>query len=166
MVTKQKAFNMSLVNQNTQVIFMDEADMKLLDPDDWKILTQGGLTAHDRKYKKSHPTVIRCPMFITCQEEMNFCEQHNAAMDARLRKFHFRSLNSPPIPGVQQSPRDNAMDCLVWASSVALTPDDEQPPPMPGSASKPHEVDDDENRESQPSTWTESTTRQLANKES
>ena len=118
--------------------------MKLLDPDDWKILTQGGLTAHDRKYEKSHPAVIRCPMFITCQEEMNFGEQHNAAMEARLRKFSFRSLNSPPIPGVQTSPRDNAMDCLVWASNVTVTPDDELPPPMPGSDLKPHKVDDDE----------------------
>ena len=144
MITKQKAFNKSLVDQNTQVIFMDEAHVNLLDPDDWKILTQGGLTAHDRKYKKSHPAVIRCPMFITCQEEMNFGEQHNAAMEARLRKFYFRSLNSPPISGVQKSLRDNAMDCLVWACNVAVTPDDELPPPMPGSDSKPHEVDDDE----------------------
>ena len=43
MVTKQKAFNKILVHQNTQIFFMDEAHVKLLDPDDWKILTQGGL---------------------------------------------------------------------------------------------------------------------------
>ena len=47
-VSKQKAFNKSLVDRRTQVIFMDEAHVKLLDPDDWKVFTQGELTAHDR----------------------------------------------------------------------------------------------------------------------
>ena len=144
MITKQKAFNKSLVDQNTQVIFMDEAHVKLLDPDDWKVLTQGGLTAHDRKYKNSRPQEIRCPMFITCQTEMEFGEEHNAAMDARLRKFYFKSLNTPPVSGVQQSLRERAMDCIVWASRVARTPDDELPPPMPGSAAKPNEFDEKE----------------------
>jgi hypothetical protein len=72
MITKQKSFNKSLVDQNSQVIFLDEAHVGMLDPDDWKILTQGGLTAHDRKYKKTTPAVIRCPMFITCQKELDF----------------------------------------------------------------------------------------------
>ena len=49
MISKQKAFNKSLVDENTQIIFLDEAHAKLMDPDDWKILTQGELTAHDRK---------------------------------------------------------------------------------------------------------------------
>ena len=144
MITKQKTFNKRLVDQKTQVIFMDETHVKLLDPDDWKGLMQGGLTAHDRKYRSSSQQEIRCPMFITCQSEMDFGEEHNAAMDARLRKFYFKSLNSRPVTGVQQSLRDSAMDCIVWASKVACTPDDELPPPMPGSASKPNELDEGE----------------------
>ena len=144
MITKQKAFNNSLVDQNTQAILMDEAHVKLLDPDDWKVLTQVGLTAHDRKYKNSRPQEIRCPMFITCQTEMEFGEEHNAAMDARLRKFYFKSLNTPPVSGVQQSLRERATDCIVWASRVARTPDDELPPPMPGSEVKPNEFDEKE----------------------
>ena len=84
MITKQKAFNKSLVGKNTHVIFMDEVHVGLLERDDWKILTQGGLTAHDRKYKKSTPAVIRCPMFLTCQTEMDFGVEHISAMDARL----------------------------------------------------------------------------------
>ena len=65
---------------------------------------------------------------------MDFGEEHNAAMDARLRKFYFKSLNSRPVAGVQQSLRNSAMDCFVWASKVARTPDDELARPMPGSA--------------------------------
>ncbi len=58
MITKQKAFNKSLLDENTQVIFMNEAHVGLLELDDRKILTQGGLIAHDRKYKKSTPAPV------------------------------------------------------------------------------------------------------------
>ena len=100
MITKQKSFNKSLVDKNSQIIFLDEAQVGLLDADDWKILTQGGLTAHDHKYKKTTPAVIRCPMFITCQTELDFGKKHNAAMATRLRKFRFRSLGAPPAAGI------------------------------------------------------------------
>ena len=53
MITTQKAFNKSLVDENTQIIFLHGAHANLMDPEDWKILTQGGLAAHDRKYKTS-----------------------------------------------------------------------------------------------------------------
>ena len=124
MITKQKSFNKSLVDKNSQVIFLNEAHAGMPDPDDWKILTQGGLMAHDRKYKKTTPAVIRCPMFITCQEkmEMDFGKEHNAAMDARLRTFQFKSLKSPPVPGVQTFLKHRAMDSIDWASHVSQGP--------------------------------------------
>jgi len=74
MISKQKAFNKSVVDENTQIIFLDETHAKLMHPDDRKILTQGGLTAHDRKYKTSSLAVIRCPMFITCQTDMDLAK--------------------------------------------------------------------------------------------
>ena len=36
MISEQKAFNKSLFDENTQIIFLDEAYAKLMDPDDWK----------------------------------------------------------------------------------------------------------------------------------
>ena len=136
MITKEKAFNKSLVDKNTQVIFMDEAHVGLLEPDGWKI------QAHDRKYKTSTPAVSRYPMFITCQTEMDFGVEHNAAMDAQPRKFYFKSLSSPPLAGVQEVLRQNAIDCLVWACSVASTPEEELPAPMPGSLARPDDFNE------------------------
>ena len=129
MISKQKTFNKSLVDQNTQIIFLDEAHTKLMDPDDWKILTQRGLTAHDRKYKTSSPTMIRCPMFITCQKDMDFGVGYNNAMDVRLRKFFFKSLTSPRVAGVQEFLRENAMDCIAW--HVALYALQKMSDPLP-----------------------------------
>ena len=59
---------------------------------------------------------------------MNFGEEHNAAMDARLRKLHFKSLSARRLAGVQKVLREKGMGCIVWASSVARTPDDKLPP--------------------------------------
>ena len=144
MISKQKAFNKSLVDENTQIIFLDEAYAKLMDPDDWKILTQGGLTAHDRKYKTSSLAVIRCPMFITCQTDMDFGREHNDAMAVRLEKFFFKRLTSPRVAGVQEFLQTNAMDCVVWACSLAITPDDELPPPMPGTSVQQGDIGEEE----------------------
>ncbi|KAL9963708.1 hypothetical protein ACROYT_G027241 [Oculina patagonica] len=52
-VTKQRAFNKSMITPYTEVIFIDEATEKTLDMDDWKILTQGGYAAHDVKYRNA-----------------------------------------------------------------------------------------------------------------
>ena len=144
MISKQKAFNKSLVDENTQIIFLDEAYTKLMDPDDWKILTQGGLTAHNRKYKTSSLSMIRCPMFITCQKDMDFGVEHNTAMDVRLRKFFFKSLTSPRVAGVQEFLKAHAMDCIAWACGLARTPEDELPPPMLGTSSQQDELGEEE----------------------
>ena len=144
MISKQKAFNKSLVDENTQIVFLDEAYTRLMEPDDWKLLTQGGLTAHDRKYKTSSLAVIRCPMFITCQTDMDFGREHNDAMAVRLKKF-FKRLTSPRVAGVQEFLQTNAMDCVVWACSLAITPDDELPPPMPGTSVQQGDIGGEEN---------------------
>ena len=47
MISKQKAFKKSLLDENTPRIFLDETHANVMDPDDWKILTQGVLTTHD-----------------------------------------------------------------------------------------------------------------------
>lgn len=85
--------------------------------------------APDRKFKSSKAMNIRCPMFITCQSEMDFGEAHNAAMEVRLRKFPFKTLKSPPVAGVQKFLKDHAMDCIVWAATKAVEPEDELPRP-------------------------------------
>ena len=144
MISKQKTFNKSLVDENTQIIFLDEAYAKLMDPDDWKILTQGGLTAHDRKYKTSSLAVIRCPMFLTCQTDMDFGRDNTDAMAVRLKTFSFKRLTSPCVAGIQEFLQSNAMGCVVWACSLAITPDDELPPPMPGTSVQQGDIGEEE----------------------
>ena len=83
-------------------------------------------------------------MFITCQKEMDFGEDHNAAMNVRLRKFHFKTLTSQPVAGAMKFLKEHAMDCIVWASSMAVTPVDELPPPVPETAQGDTTFDEEE----------------------
>jgi len=85
--------------------------------------------APDRKFKSPRAMNIRCPMFINCQSDMDFGDAYNAAMEVCLRKFHFRTLKSPPVAGVHTFLKEHAMGCIVWATKVAVTPDDELPRP-------------------------------------
>lgn len=83
-------------------------------------------------------------MFITCQTDMDFGREHNDSMAVRLKKFFFKRLTSPRVAGVQEFLQTNAMDCVVWACSLAITPDDELPPPMPGTSVQQGDIGEEE----------------------
>ena len=126
-MTKQKSFNKSMIDSSTEVIFLDEAYTNLLDIDDWKIICQGGFTSHDVKWKKAQGFLCRANMYITCQQEMDFGQAHNDAMNKRLNKYHFKSLPNVD-PDANKWLREHSMDCIVWAQrkstivpSAALT---------------------------------------------
>lgn len=55
-------------------------------------------------------------------------------MAARLRKFFFKRLTSPRVAGLQEFLQTNAVDCIVWACSLAITPADDLLLPMPGTS--------------------------------
>ena len=83
-VTKQRAFNKAMINQFTEIIFIDEAEENTLDISDWKVLTQGGYAAHDVKYQTARSFINKCPMLITAQHKLQFGTVHQPAMDKRL----------------------------------------------------------------------------------
>ena len=114
-VTKQRAFNKAMITPFTEVIFIDEADENVLDISDWKILTQGGYTAHDVKYQTAKAFINRCPMLVTAQRNLDFGPTHQPAMDRRLRTYHFKSLPDPKKKAAAWL-RKHAMECVVWAA--------------------------------------------------
>ncbi|CAH3036517.1 unnamed protein product, partial [Porites lobata] len=121
-VTKQKAFNKSMITPFTEVIFIDEATECTLDIDDWRILTQGGYAAHDVKYQSARAFINRCPMLITSQRKLEFGPADQPAMERRkegvLReeeKAEIQSMSLPvllakEIPAVDTSDEENPED--------------------------------------------------------
>ena len=117
-VTKQKAFNKAMITPFTEIIFIDEATDSTLDMDDWKILTQGGFSAHDVKYQTAKPFINRCPMLITSQRRLKIGPLDQPAMDRRLTTYEFKRLSNPDKNAAAWL-KKHAMDCLVWAAEKA-----------------------------------------------
>ena len=134
MISKQKAFNKSLVDENTQIIFLEEAYAKLMDPNDWKNTNARRAHCTRPQVQDVKPSSHKMPNVYNVSTDMDFGREHNDAMAVRLKKFFFKRLTSPRVAGVQEFLQTNAMDCVVWACSLAITPDDELPPPMPGTS--------------------------------
>ena len=124
-VTKQKVFNKAMIGKNTEVIFIDEATPSTLDVNVWKILTQGGYTACDVKYKTAKSFLNRCPMFMTAQQKLQFKEEDQQAMDWRLRYYFFKTLSNPKKKAAQWL-RKHPMECVVSAASKARVDTDEK----------------------------------------
>ena len=124
-VTKQKVFKKAMIGKNTEVIFIDGATPSTLDVDDWKILTQGGYTACDVKYKTAKSFFNRCPLFMPAQQKLQFKEEDQQGMDRRLRYYFFKRLSSPKKQTAQWL-RKHPMECVVWAASKARVDTDEE----------------------------------------
>lgn len=90
--------------------------MSIMDVDDWKVITQGGWTAHDCKWKDGKGFINNAPIFITCQKELDFgSEEDNLAMDNRLNKYFFRSLLNIKKEAAGWI-KDHPMHCIIWAA--------------------------------------------------
>ena len=111
-----------MIDDQTEVIFIDEATVNIMDMDDWKLLTQGGWTAHDRKFSTARGFNNRCPMLITCQTELKFSKEDQPAMDARLNVYKFKSLSNKD-PQAFQWLKTHPVECIVWAIEHARVND-------------------------------------------
>jgi len=93
--------------------------------DDWKIITQGGYTACDVKYRTTKSFYNCCPMFMTAQKKLEFQPEDQPAMDRRIRYYMFKSLPSPKKKAAQWL-RKHPMECIAWAVSKARVVSDEE----------------------------------------
>ena len=124
-ISKQRVFNKAMINRFTELIFIDEASPSTLAIDDWKILTQGGYTACDVKYKTAKSFINRCPMLLTAQQQLEFGPEDQPAMDRRLRNYAFKSLPNPKKKAAEWL-RKHPMECVVWASNEAQPASDQE----------------------------------------
>jgi len=76
-----------MINRTTEVIFVDEASPSTLEIDDWKILTQGGYTACDVKYKTVKSFINKCSMILIAKQKLQFKPEDQPAVDRRLRNY-------------------------------------------------------------------------------
>ena len=140
-ISKERAFGLSMVNDSTQLVFVDEMNEDLLPADLAKIFLQGGLLTVSRKHVnaqivQNNAGKYFCPYFsllrikisgllghsirfsalpgvyITCNQLPNYGPEQEHVM-RRLHVFHTRSLAEKNVEAPAWMEK-NAFNILLW----------------------------------------------------
>ena len=111
-VTKEKTFGLSMVDEDTELIFIDEWSENTLDISNVKTLFQGGWMVKSVKHQDAQTFDNKAGIYLTCNELPDFgVEQPN--VDRRMSVFHTTELPEPKCEAPQWI-EDNPMECLIW----------------------------------------------------
>ena len=114
-VTKEKTFGMSMIEDDTELIFIDEWSEATLDISNVKTLFQGGWMVKAVKNRNPEKVNNQAGMYLTCNVLPNFGDEQ-CNVDRRISVFHTKELKEPNI----HAPRwieNHPMECLVWIIS-------------------------------------------------
>ena len=110
-VTKEKTFGLSMVDEDTELIFTDEWSENTLDTSNVKTLLQGGWMVKSVKYQDAQTCDNKAGIYLTRNESPDFgVEQAN--VDRRISVFHTTELPEPKSEAPQWI-EDNPMECLI-----------------------------------------------------
>ena len=115
-VTKEDNFGASMINDDTELLYIDEWTKKMLTSDEAKCIFQGGMFPQSVKHQNPRIGEMQAGVFITCNKIPDYgCEQENVLR--RLAVFNTKTLSemSMDAPDWIQA---NAMKCLVWMINV------------------------------------------------
>lgn len=105
-----------MINDDTELIYVDEWSDDTISADLAKVLLQGGYFPQSVKDQNPKLQNNQAGVFIACNKTPDFGdEQEN--VERRLAFFHTKSLNIKLIEAPQWI-EDNAMQCLVWMANL------------------------------------------------
>ena len=114
-VTKEKIFGLSMVDEDTELIFIDEWSKNNLDISNVKTLFQGGWVVKSVRHHYSQMPDNKAGIYRTCNKLQNFgVEQSNN--NRRISMFHTTELLVPKSEAPQWI-EDSQMKCLSWMIS-------------------------------------------------
>ena len=115
-LTKEQHFGASMIQDDTQLLFVDEWAEKMMSSDLVKTLLQGGYFAQSVKHQNPRMQEMNGGVYITCNKLPNFdVEQEN--VERRLAIYHTRTMSHSD----KRAPawmRNNAMNCIIWMANV------------------------------------------------
>ena len=109
-IGKEKNFPLSMLNESTHLIVMDDWSYENMIVDVLKQVFQGGIVAITEKYKGIRSLESRCPFYITSNKLPDFGE-HNDAVMCRLAVFHTRTIPNRKKK-YHRWYKSHAMECL------------------------------------------------------
>ena len=115
-LTKEQYFGASMIEDDTELLYIDEWNDKMLTSDSLKTLLQGGCFAKSVKHRDPKMQEMNAGVYITCNNLPNFGEEQ-PNVERRLAIFHTTKLPSL----IFEAPKwmlDNALQCIVWMINV------------------------------------------------
>ena len=111
-ITQENQYFCAMIDEDTQIIFLDEWAGRTLQSDMAKLVLQGGYMVSAVKHGKPKILDNRCTFYITTNEVPYFGNDKEN-VQRRSRVFKSKSLESC-LTNVDRWIRDNPMDCIVW----------------------------------------------------
>ena len=111
----EKNFPLSMLNEDTKLVIMDDWSNEKIVVDVLKQVFQGGILAIAEKYKGMRTCQSKCPFYITSNKLPNFGDHHDAIL-ARLAVFETKSM--PMIDrDLHKWYRPHAMECVHFMAN-------------------------------------------------
>ena len=114
-ITQEKQFSAAMMNEHTELVFLDEWSENTLQADLAKVVLQGGYMVTCVKHQSPKTLVNKAPFYITTNDLPKFgSEDEN--VKRRVEVFETKALSST-LSNVNDSLRRNCMDCIVWLAN-------------------------------------------------
>ena len=113
-ITQEAQFLLSMINENTQLVFLDEWSDRTLEADMAKVVLQDGFMVQAIKHGKPRSMENGIPFYITTNE-LPYFGNDDVNVKRRVRVFTTKSLDSCKT-NVDRWIKDNPMDCIVWCA--------------------------------------------------
>ena len=111
-LSKEKNFGSSMIQNDTELLWVDEWKKEMLSEDTIKTMMQGGYFAQSIKHENPKMQNMQAGVYLTCNEIPDYgSEQENV----ELRLYICRTKKLAHLCG--DAPRwieENAMQCLLW----------------------------------------------------
>ncbi len=111
-ITQENQFSAAMINEDTQLVFLDEWSSNTLQSDMAKTVLQGGYLVKAVKHGKPVNFENKAPFFITTNE-MPYFGTEDENVRRRVAIFKTKALRNC-ISNVDRWLRENAMECVAW----------------------------------------------------
>lgn len=111
-LSKEEHFGASMIQDDTELLWVDEWKKEMLSEDTLKTMMQGGFFCQSVKHKNPKMQNMQAGVYITCNEVPDYGnEQENVQLRlyiCRTKKLKRTCLDAP------RWIQENAMQCLLW----------------------------------------------------
>ena len=111
-ITHENQFSCAMIDEDTQIIFLDDWAERTLQSDMAKLVLQRGYMVSAVKHGKPKILDNRCPFYISTNKVPHFGNDEEN-VQRRIRVFKTKSVESC-LTNVDRWIMDNPMDCIVW----------------------------------------------------